>query len=285
MQSESNNLAGRQPVPVQYRHGLRPADNDQVPALPVAGELLEEADRVEYCPVSVGAKLLGDRWCLLILREMICGTERFNEIHRSLPGISRSILAGRLRYLERHGLVVRMQGEKAKAGYRLTDAGWGVRSIVVAIGDWAIDWKFPPPAESESDSILFLWRVYQGADRSALPPGRVTIEFEFDNGRPRYGWLVLNSGVPTLCVDPPGFEPDLRVRGSVPTWLAVWFGHKDYAAAVARGDIEFYGPSELSRQFRSWFPLNRFALAISGRDAAPSRTGEPPTVVNVAAEQ
>ena len=61
----------------------------------------------DYCPVARSVELLGDRWCLLLVREMLRGVDRFNELERSVPGISRSVLAQRLRHLEREGVVDR----------------------------------------------------------------------------------------------------------------------------------------------------------------------------------
>ena len=57
----------------------------------------------DYCPVAKSVEVLGDRWCLLLVREMLRGVDRFNELERSVPGISRSVLAQRLRHLERRG--------------------------------------------------------------------------------------------------------------------------------------------------------------------------------------
>lgn len=61
----------------------------------------------DYCPIAVGVDVLGDRWTPLVIRELMVGADGFNEIHRGLPRISRTMLAQRLRLLERHGLVRR----------------------------------------------------------------------------------------------------------------------------------------------------------------------------------
>ena len=70
--------------------------------------------RADYCPISIGVDVLGDRWTPLVIRELMVGAHGFNEIHRGIPRISRSLLAGRLRQLERLGLVVR-RAERARA--------------------------------------------------------------------------------------------------------------------------------------------------------------------------
>lgn len=242
------------------QHRLPPTSPKSEPAGP------REIDPVEYCPVSVGTRILADRWSLLIIRDLMLGTTRFNQLHRAIPGISRSVLVSKLRHLQHHELVTCVEDESGRTGYHLTEAGEAVRDVVMAIGQWTARWRFPAPTESERNSSLLLWRMYQGIDRAELPETRVTIEFRFDHGDPAYGWIVLESGSPSFCLEPPGFDPDLRVRGSVPDWLAVWHGHRSHVAAVASGDLTIDGPSDLVRRFWRWFPLSAFApdLVVEG---------------------
>lgn len=217
---------------------------------------------VEYCPVAIGASLMGDRWSLLIVRELLVGASRFNEMHRALPGLSRSMLSGRLRTLERRGLVESLP-DREGAGYRLTDAGADLRGVLVALGAWTVRWRFPPPDETVPDSKLLLWRMYQGLDRARLPARRVTVELEFDDADPNRGWLRLDGNASSLCMDPPGEAPDLVVSGSVRTWLAVWFGHRTYVAAVDEGDLIVKGSADLVSQLPNWFRLSAFAHLVA----------------------
>src|SRR5918992_3923665 len=73
----------------------------------------------EYCPVAMGAEAVGDRWTLLVLRELVVGSQRFSDIHRGVPRMSRTLLAKRLKQLERVGIVERRNGPT----YHLTAAG------------------------------------------------------------------------------------------------------------------------------------------------------------------
>ena len=101
--------------------------------------------------------MLGDRWTLLIVREMLHGVCRFNELERCLPGISRSVLSQRLRHLQRVGLVVRDDlGGQPGAEYHLTPAGRDLRPVMQAVGDWAATWAFgePDPAELDPDLVV-----------------------------------------------------------------------------------------------------------------------------------
>jgi hypothetical protein len=101
--------------------------------------------------------------------------------------------------------------------------------------------------------------MFQGLDPSRQPPERVTVEFVFAHAEPERGWLVLDGADSSLCMEPPGHESDLVVRSSVPTWLAVWFGHRTYADAVAAGDLVLDGQAHLVSQLPDWFDLSPFA--------------------------
>lgn len=222
---------------------------------------------VEYCPVSIGARLVGDRWSLLIVRELLVGATRFNEIQRGLPGVSRSLLSGRLRSLERQGLVEH-QTDTATGSYRLTKAGEDLRPVIVALGSWTVRWRFPPPSLATPDSSLLLWRMYQGLNLDKLPPHRVTLELDFDDAEPNRGWIILDGDASSLCMEPPGHDADLIVDGSVRAWLDVWYGFRGYADVVEAGDLILKGPPHLASQLRGWFDGSAFASEIAERRPA-----------------
>lgn len=219
---------------------------------------------VEYCPVSVAANLLGDRWSLLIVRELLEGASGFNEIHRGLPGLSRTLLSARLRSLVRQGIVEHRPGA-TNGSYRLSAAGSDLRDVIHALGTWTVRWRFPPPATSNADSAMLLWRMYQGLDPSRLPPHRVTVEFIFAEAQPGRGWFVLDGADSSLCMEPPGHEADLVIRGSVPAWLAFWFGHRTFDEVVAAGDLVLDGPAHLVSLLPHWFDRSLFARTIAAQ--------------------
>jgi DNA-binding HxlR family transcriptional regulator len=105
----------------------------------------------DYCPVAKSVEVLGDRWCLLLVREMLRGVDRFNELERSIPGISRSVLAQRLRHLEREGVVdQRVADDGRTSHYRLTDAGYELGGVVGALNDWGCAGACPTAARPTS---------------------------------------------------------------------------------------------------------------------------------------
>src|SRR5215467_12507594 len=130
----------------------------------------------DYCPIAVGVEVLGDRWTPLVIRELMVGAGGFNEIHRGIPRVSRTLLAQRLRQLERRGLVRREPSARGRPGhYTLTPAGESVTPIIWAVGHWAAEWIFGDPADEDCDGRSLLWRLHQLAIAAKLPPQRTVL--------------------------------------------------------------------------------------------------------------
>lgn len=112
----------------------------------------------QYCPVAKAAEIFADRWTPLIMREMLHGIRRFNELERGLPGIPRSLLSQRLRRLERAGIIVRHLASNGRATeYHLTRAGQQLEAVVDVLGTWGAQWAFGDPVPDELDPGLLMW--------------------------------------------------------------------------------------------------------------------------------
>lgn len=111
-----------------------------VPLPDLDGQLSQWFPATEHCAVSAGARLIGDRWALLIVREILVGTTQFNEFDRALPGLSRSILSSRLRYLRHIGIVSEGPRKSDTRGrtvsYSLTPSGLALLPVLEALGAW-----------------------------------------------------------------------------------------------------------------------------------------------------
>lgn len=166
----------------------------------------------QYCPVARAAELLGDRWTLLIVRELLFGPLRFTEIERGLPGISRSVLAQRLRRLQ-HDRIIEAVPEHTGGGYRFTVAGEELRPVLQTLGDWVSRWLMADPTPAECDpELLTLW-ISRRVNTEALPGRRVVVEFRYHGERPLWAWLVLEPGDISVCLHDPCLPVDLTVRG------------------------------------------------------------------------
>ncbi|MEX0663627.1 MAG: helix-turn-helix domain-containing protein [Acidimicrobiia bacterium] len=210
----------------------------------------------EYCPIAMGAEAIGDRWTPLVLRELICGSERFSDIHRGVPRMSRSLLSQRLKHLERLGIVERRPGPT----YHLTDAGRDLEATVWGLGDWAMQWMFGDPAKEQLDGSHLMWRVRQRIVEDALPESRTVVRFEFPGARQgRLVWLLLDPAGTSVCERDEGFEVDLYVTADINEFLRIWMGRSTWSAALDAGALQLHGPTDLVRAFPTWFALSPFA--------------------------
>jgi DNA-binding HxlR family transcriptional regulator len=210
----------------------------------------------DYCPVAKSVEVLGDRWCLLLVREMLRGVDRFNEFERSVPGISRSILAQRLRHLEREGIVDRGTGPDGRAtGYRLTEAGRELGAVVGALNDWGVRWRIPDggPPGLDPDGLM-LW-VRRHVALASLPPRRVVIGFRLKAGVRRTYWLVLQPGEVSLCPEHPGFDEHLWIASEATNLYLLFLGQMGLSAAMDNGLLRVDGPPSLVRALPGWFRL------------------------------
>ncbi|ORW22915.1 hypothetical protein AWC18_06340 [Mycolicibacter nonchromogenicus] len=213
----------------------------------------------EYCPVSIGASVLGDRWSLLIVREIMVGSTQFSAILRGLPGLSRSLLTARLRHLEGVGVLTRVpSGSGRSHEYRLTEAGEDLHELIHELGRWTVRWWFPEPQPDQVNNALLLWRMRSGIT-TLLPSGRTTIQFDFTDGDVRRGWLVATNTEVSVCLHDPGFAVDLNVTGSGRLWHQIWFGHRQLDEAITTGEILVEGPPKLVRALPKWFGMSPFS--------------------------
>jgi DNA-binding HxlR family transcriptional regulator len=235
----------------------------------------------QYCPIAKASEILGDRWTLLIVREMLGGATGFNELHRGLPGISRSVLADRLRTLERAEIVDRRTGPKGRTlDYCLTLAGRDLEPVVQAMGEWGVTWSFTDPRPEELDPDLLIVWMARHVDRDQLPPGRTVLQFDFRDPKRRY-WMVLEPTEVSVCLQHPGFDVDLAVAVDTATLYRVYLGRAALAGALREGKLRLSGPRALERGFGRWFAWSAFAPAsrrAAQRRRAASRLAGPQRV-------
>jgi DNA-binding HxlR family transcriptional regulator len=215
----------------------------------------------QYCPVAKATEVLGDRWTLLIVREMLGGASGFNELQRGLPGISRSVLTDRMRALERAEVVERRTGPKGRTlEYRLTSAGRDLEPVVQSIGEWGATWSFTDPRREELDPALLVVWMARHVDRRRLPPDRTVVRFDFRKPKRRF-WMVLEHSEVSVCLQHPGFDVDLEIDVDTATLYRVYLGRVELGGAMRAGQLTMSGPRALQRGFGRWFTWSAFAPA------------------------
>lgn len=199
----------------------------------------------QYCPIVRAVEVLGDRWTLLIVRDMLTGATRFNELSRGLPGLSRALLARRLRQLVNDGLVRRTED-----GYALTPAGQDLSPLVFGLADWGARYAFGDPRPEEMDPELLMWWMHGQLDSSGIPR-RAVVQVEIADRRRTY-WLVLEPGDASVCLTDPGFDVDALLSAELPTLYRMWLGELNLREAVRAGSIELTGARWVVRGLPGW---------------------------------
>ncbi|KRA37579.1 MULTISPECIES: winged helix-turn-helix transcriptional regulator [unclassified Nocardioides] len=211
-------------------------------------------DYGNYCPVSMAAEVVADRWTPLIIRELVLGNTRFNDIARAMPGISRSLLVQRLRHLEKRGVLETWPAPTGRGSeYHLTPAGRDLERVIDSLGRWAIEWLFDEIRPHDVSPTTLMWWMHRRVDHGRLPPGRTVVEFRHTAPDPVSIWLVLDHGDVSVCLQHPGFEVDVEVTAATPALADVFQGYCSWAEAVDAGRIEVAGPPRLTRALPRWF--------------------------------
>ncbi|KAB1144745.1 helix-turn-helix transcriptional regulator [Streptomyces luteolifulvus] len=213
----------------------------------------------QFCPVAKAMELLDERWTLLIVREMVAGSRRFNELRRGVPRMSPTLLSKRLHQLVRAGVAEkRIEGKDVL--YVLTPAGEELRPVVEALGAWGTRW-IGELGEEDLDPKLLLWDMHRRIDHGAVPEGRTVVQFEFPDvpAQTRRWWLVITSDDADVCDADPGYDVAVTFTASLRSLIRVWRGDLGWSDALRAGSVKVNGPEALRRAAPGWFTLSTFA--------------------------
>ena len=212
----------------------------------------------QFCPVSKAVELLGERWTLLVVRELLMGSRHFNELRRGVPRMSPALLSKRLRTLRRAGLVER-RDEARGVTYVLTNAGAELRPVVEALGCWGARWV-PELGDEDLDPHLLLWDMHRNIDLDAVPDERTVLQFRFPEV-PRPGawwWLIIDNHSVDVCDVDPGHPVTVTVTTPLRTLVDLWRGEVSWAQATHL-DLRVEGPEWARRALPGWLRLSTFA--------------------------
>jgi len=216
----------------------------------------------QFCPIAKASEILTRRWMPLVVRELLCGSSRFNEIHRGVPKMSRSLLVTRLRDLEHASLLDRtMVGDNAHPEYHLTDAGAALRPVIQQMGEWGKRWVGDELSEDDVDAGLLMWDIQRRIEQESVPDRRVVVYFHFPDAHRDHKdfWLLLEAGRADLCLKHPGYEENVYIRADVETLTRVWLGDIGLRRAIKRDAVWIGGPKHLRQQIPEWLGLSMFA--------------------------
>jgi DNA-binding HxlR family transcriptional regulator len=211
--------------------------------------------------VALASEVLTQRWALLVVRELLAGSTRFNDIRRGVPKISASLLKERLDALERAEIVERKPSPNGGPHeYVLTRAGHGLKPILTEIGQWGQRWARDIRPE-DLDPGWLVWNMRRRLNTAEMPAGTTVIELEFlDQAKnQRYFWLVNHDGDVEVCIKHPGYVVDLHVRTTVRVLAEIWRGLRGIRQELLAGSIRLEGKKALCRAFPKWLLLSVYA--------------------------
>lgn len=219
----------------------------------------------QFCPIAVACETFAERWTPLILRELLFGARRFNEIRQAMPLISRTLLGQRLRELEDAGVVrsrplARGRGRE----YSPTPAAEEFREVLERLGEWGQRWATTQFDPENLDLVMLMWDVKRRIAFTRLPDRRIVVRFDFRAFPARCralqtSWLILERRGSDVCLKDPGYEVDLVVSADAGAMARVWAGAITFAQAVRGGGLRMEGSRDLVRAFPTWLLLSHFA--------------------------
>jgi DNA-binding HxlR family transcriptional regulator len=215
----------------------------------------------QFCPIAKASEILGERWTILILREVIMGGRRFRELQRGLGDISPALLAARLKSLELQGLIARRRPSGRRGHeYQPTPACTALAPVLVAIGEWGLLYARHTILDEDLDVELLMLYLERSIDPTQLAGGESVIQFKFsDLVRQQDWWLLVRDGKAELCVTDPGKDVDVYFCSTLRTMHDVWMGDRTWREATAAGDLMVEGERALLRDIGKWLKPSLFA--------------------------
>jgi len=212
----------------------------------------------QYCPIARGAEIFAERWTPIIVRNLYLGCEGFSEILEGAPGLSRTLLAQRLKELERLAIVESAPKPGARGcRYALTSAGRDLFKVCGSLGEWGARWLEIAP--EHLDPFVALWSMCNALRRDRLPKRRMVIRFDF-TGRARKEryWLLIEHGETEICKTYPGFDEDLFITAEAEAFVKWHAGQLSWADATRTDRIRLHGLSWIVRAFPTWNARSAF---------------------------
>lgn len=216
----------------------------------------------QFCPVAKAAEIIAERWTPLVIRELLAGSHRFNDLRRGVPLISPSLLSQRLKFLEDQGLVERRVTANGEAAdYHLTRAGEELLPVIEALGTWGKRWVRREAEAEDLDPGLLMWDIHRRLNVDRFPDRRSVLKFELTDvpSKARNYWLVIDHGKVDICLKDPGFEVDLYIAVDLRTLTAVWLGDTTLDKATRSDAMVLHGQRPMIRHFKMSLKLSVFA--------------------------
>ncbi len=215
----------------------------------------------QFCPVAKAMEVLGEKWTFLVIRELLCGSTRFNELQRGLGQMSPTLLSKRLSELESHGLVIKrkIHGQRGHE-YFPTEALNELLPVMELIGTWGMRWARYQLADEDCDLELLMVHIQKNICPEKLIGNQTIIRFQFiDLSEYDKWWAVVEGNDVDVCVHDPGKEIDIYFNVTLKDMCHIWMGDFSYKKAIADGKLQLIGPRQLIKNVDEWLKPSQFA--------------------------
>lgn len=215
----------------------------------------------QFCPIAKAAEILGERWTILILREILMGGRRFNTLQRGLGDVSPALLTKRLKQLEEQNMLIRRKipGQKGYEYYP-TEACEALLPVLFSLGEWGVIWAKHSILDQDFDAEFLMLYLERSIDRDKIKGQETVIKFRFtDLNEQRDWWLVVKPEVAEVCLKDPGRDIDVFFNCTVRTLSEIWMGDRTYREAIREGDLIMDGDPILTRNVSAWLRPGMFA--------------------------
>ena len=206
----------------------------------------------DACGTALAMELVGERWSLLIVRELMFGPRRFGEVRGGLSGISANVLTQRLDGMERAGIVerIKLPPPASVQVYGLTPWGYESETAIKELGRWAVrSPKHDPSLPLSAASLMMSFRTMYAAARTTDHAARIGFRLgdEAFVARPGASEIVIRRELPEGA--------DLVLTGSAMAIASIVYGGRPVSDAEAAGDLAVAGDRDLLARFLTLFPL------------------------------
>ena len=215
----------------------------------------------QFCPVAKASEIIGEKWTVLIIRELLMGGTRFNELQRGLSLISPTLLSKRLDSLVEYGLVMKKKipGQKGYE-YFATESCKELLPVIRLLGEWGMRWARSNLTEKDYDVELLMLYLQRSVRTDKLPGNESVIHFKFTDIKeyPDW-WMVVEDDEIDVCTNDPGKNVDVYFTATIRTMIDVWSGVSSYKKAIRNDELTVVGDRLLTNNITSWLSNSMFS--------------------------
>jgi len=215
----------------------------------------------QFCPIAITSEILCTRWTTLVVRELMSGSTRFNQIRRGVPLMSPSLLSKRLTELSDHGVVQKKHVKGNMVEYHLSAAGRELIPIIESFGTWGKRWFNSEVNLNKLDALLLMWDIHRLIKPEGISLDNCVVEFNFPelSSKKRRHWMVISQNDVNYCIVDPGLDTDLLITSSVRGLTSIHMGYSNFEDEVNQGSLVIRGNPQLAKAMSQWLGRSPFA--------------------------